>query len=328
MNKITIKILYCIIVIFTIFNFNQLIAQNVTLKLSMDSAYIIMGKQTTIHVDAVVPKNDTGKILEYDLSSILPLVEVVKQGERDTLDIGNDRNQIKQDIIIQSFDSGLYTLPPIKYKSTSESISSNEIVLKVIPVNVDSMTTIIGLKDDIFQYKSKWYDILPDFVTDYWYQLISLIILSVIAIYIILSLLKQRSIITPIVKKKIIPPYELAMQKIIKLKEDKVWERGNEKEYYTRLIDILREYLVSRFGIYAMEMTSSQIIYAIKNCEDSKNQLPYIEELLHITDFVKFAKFSPLPEENIKAMNIAIKFLEETKPIILPENDNTKLKQQ
>lgn len=326
MNKIRITILFNLIAIFTIFT-PCVVANAVTLEMSMDSAYILMGKQTTIHLDAVIPKNDTGKLLNYDLSSIDSVVEIVKLDEKDTIDIGNDRLQVKQDITIQSFDSGLYTLPPFLYKIGNETIYSNELVLKVIPVNVDSMTTILGFNDDVFQYESKWYDILPDFVTDYWYVIILLIILLAITLYIINQIIKKRPIISPIIKKKTIPPYELAMQKISKLKEDKVWERGNEKEYYTRLIDILREYLVLRFNISAMEMTSSQIIYAIKNCDETKEHVAYMEELLNITDFVKFAKFTPLPDENIKSMAIAVKFLEETKPIILSENENTKLKQ-
>ena len=299
------------------------IAQSATITTKLDSAYILMGKQTTLHLDVVTVKDVNGELIKYELDKIVPEVEIIKEGEFDTINIGNGRLQIKQDITIQSFDSGLYTLPPFKYKLNNDTIYSNELVLKVIPVNVDSMTSILGYQDDVFQYDSKWYDILPDFITDYWYWIIIVLILFVVVLYIIFRLIQRQPIISPIIKKKIIPPYELALQKISQLKEAKLWEKGHEKEYYTQLIDIIREYLVLRFNINAMEMTSSQILYALKSCENAQNSISYMDELLSLTDFVKFAKFSPLPDENIKAMNLAIKFLEETKPIV-PSEDNIK----
>ncbi len=50
-----------------------------------------------------------------------------------------------------------------------------------------------------------------------------------------------------------------------------------------------------------------------------------MEKILEIADFVKFAKVRPLPEDNMIAMESAVRFVEETKPVEQPDpEDQTK----
>ena len=51
-----------------------------------------------------------------------------------------------------------------------------------------------------------------------------------------------------------------------------------------------------------------------------------MKQILEITDFVKFAKVRPLPEDNIKAFNWASQFVEDTKPVD-EENSTTENKE-
>lgn len=66
-------------------------------------------------------------------------------------------------------------------------------------------------------------------------------------------------------------PFENAMNSLRCLKEQKLWEQGMEKEYYTDLADILRNYLNGRFGINAMEMTSRKSCGHLVVTTKSKN---------------------------------------------------------
>lgn len=105
-----------------------------------------------------------------------------------------------------------------------------------------------------------------------------------------------------------------------KLREEQLCEHGLQKEYYTRLTDILREYLDRRFGINAMEMTSTQIRHALNNSRDEIMSKQLVEQVLEISDFVKFAKAQPLGDDNVKAFEAARRFVEDTKPVeINPE---------
>ena len=99
-----------------------------------------------------------------------------------------------------------------------------------------------------------------------------------------------------------IPPYEKAIQATNMLKEEKLWQGGQDKQYYTRLTDILREYLDGRFSINAMEMTSTEILDALRRNNETRVVERHMKEILNVADFVKFAKMRPLADDNEASM--------------------------
>ena len=299
----------------------------ISLKASLDSAHIIMGKQTTLHIEIVDNNGVNGVLPILNSDTIIAEIEVISKSQADTIDLENNRRQINQDIIIQSFDSGLYTIPPIQYIVGKDTFKANPLALKVIPVSVDSLQTIHGQADVIYP-SSRWYDFLPDFITDYWGWILVVIIVILGAIFGLL-LYKKKLPITLTPAKKEIPPYELAIQLLERLRDEKLCERGQEKEFYTRLTDILRSYIDSRFGINAMEMTTTQIIESLNSNNETVDSKSYVEQVLEIADFVKFAKVRPLPDDNVKSYNWALQFVKETKPIeetvnTIDNSENTK----
>lgn len=287
-----------------------------SVKASLDSAYLLMGKQTTVHLEIIEDRNDAGQWL-IPVDTLVKEVEVIDMSKADTTDLGNNRLQINRSMIIQSFDSGLYTLPPIRYVSGGDTSFTDNLTLKVVPVAVDSLATIHGYAS-VEEGESRWYDFLPDWITDYWYiYLMALIIIAGgIAAYLLLTK-KGRSVILP--AKKPIPPYELALQQLNELRERHLCENGQEKEFYTRLTEILRDYLERRFGINAMEMTSTQIVSTLSDNEQTRQPNRYMKQVLEVADFVKFAKVRPLPDDNVKSFNSALQFVEDTRPAPQPE---------
>ena len=83
----------------------------VTVKTSLDSAYIIMGKQTTLKINVVQDRGTQGYFTNVG-DTLISEIEVIRALPADTSSLGSDREEITQDIIIQSFDSGLYTINP------------------------------------------------------------------------------------------------------------------------------------------------------------------------------------------------------------------------
>ena len=69
-----------------------------------------------------------------------------------------------------------------------------------------------------------------------------------------------------------LPPHQLAMQEIERIKNEKVWQKGEPKEYYTELTDALRTYIKDRFGFNALEMTSTEIIDKFAGNEKIRKQ--------------------------------------------------------
>ncbi len=297
-------------------------AAQTSLKVSLDSAYLLMGKTTPLHIELIKPADAEGSLL-IPADTLADKVEIARMLEADTSDIRNGRVEIRQDLTLQAFDSGTYILNPIRYVQGSETIASNKLVLKVIPVPVDSLTTIHDYAD-VADVDRKLVDYLPDFLADYGLWILAVIVLLVLAYFTFRRLTSGKSVAAE--KVVVIPPYELAMSALESLRSDKLCEQGREKEYYTRLTDILRQYLNGRFGINAMEMTSTQIRHTLQANEETRLSKRNMDRVLETADFVKFAKVRPLPDDNVMAFNSAMQFVEDTKPQPAPvadENDTS-----
>ena len=149
-------------------------AQNPTVKLSLDSAFLLMGRTTPLHLELVTPANPEGRLL-IPKDSMCDKVEILKMLEADTTQLGNDRIEIKQDIVLQSFDSGVYRLNPIMYVIGNDTFRSNRLVLKVFPADVDSLETIHDYAD-VADIDRSFIDYLPDFIVDYGLWILAVII--------------------------------------------------------------------------------------------------------------------------------------------------------
>ena len=79
--------------------------------------------------------------------------------------------------------------------------------------------------------------------------------------------------------------------------------------------DILRTYLAGRFDVGAMEMTTDEILEALRSVDIEQKQKMSLLSVLRDADLVKFAKAVPEAEENELAYDKAFYFVENTKPI-------------
>lgn len=289
----------------------------VVVKASLDSAYLLMGKQTRLHVSVVGNLPDSCNVNVVDTA--WRDVEIAGVTEPVINDLGNNRKELLQDIVVQSFDSGMYTLPPVYFIDGGETIASNRPVLKVLPVAVDSLVTVHDFTD-VVDVKRHFFDYFPDWVTDYGLWILLVLVVIGASVFVYFKWIKQGKL-PLVVAKKPVPPYQLAMQQLQTLHEEHLCEKGQEREFYTRLTDILRSYLDARFGINAMEMTSTQIRRCLRDNEHTKMSEKYMSRILEIADFVKFAKIRPLPEDNAGAYKSALQFVEETKPVVEPDTE-------
>ena len=115
------------------------------------------------------------------------------------------------------------------------------------------------------------------------------------------------------------PPYEQAIQELDTIKQQKLWQKGRSKEYYTEITDTLRRYVAERFGISAMEMTSGEILDLLRKEPEAKPVYDNLKQIMNLADFVKFAKMNPLPDEKDLSMSNAYAFVNQTKVEEQPE---------
>ncbi len=110
-----------------------------------------------------------------------------------------------------------------------------------------------------------------------------------------------------------IPPHVVANKALVELGHRKLWQKGKFKAYYTALTSILRTYISGRWDIGALEMTSDEIIMALRDVEMPSASRTDLIAILRTADMVKFAKAEPEAEENEENLSRAIYFVENTK---------------
>lgn len=297
----------------------KLYAQQTLIDVSIDSAAILIGEQTVLHL-TVTTDNGKNVLIPIPNDTLMTGVEVLHVYKADSTVIENNRLLIKQDILISSFDSSLYLLPPFKVIDKADTIYSNQIALKVSTIPVES-----DKPEEFNDIKEIW---KPPFVLADYYAIIYGILLACFLIcligYILQRIRNKQSIIPFKKSEPKLPPYEMAMKELDEIKHQKLWQQGRNKEYFTLLTDTLRKYIVDRFGINAMEMTSGEILEFIHSESEAKSVYESLKQILELSDFVKFAKLHPLPDENELSLMNAYLFVNQTKIVEVSKPDESK----
>lgn len=110
-----------------------------------------------------------------------------------------------------------------------------------------------------------------------------------------------------------LPPHVVAIRALEALHNQKLWQNNRHKSYYSGLTDILRTYIAGRWGVGAMEMTSDEILAAMRSVELPVKSEMDLTAVLRDADLVKFAKATPDAEQNEADYLKAFYFVEETK---------------
>lgn len=283
-------------------------AQQTLIDVSLDSAAILIGEQTTLRLTVTADRDRPVRIV-LPGDTIMQGVEVLAISKPDSSVIENDRLLIKQDILITSFDSLLYLLPPVQVIDGTDTISSNQVALKVstLPVDTDN-------PEQFYDIKAVW---KPLFVLADYYPLIFGVLLGLFLICVIGYLnqrLRNRKSLLPFKKEEPkLHPHLQAIRELDGIKQQKLWQQGRNKEFYTLVTETLRRYMFERFSVNAMEMTSGEILDFIKKQTEADSAYDNLKQILQLSDLVKFAKMHPLPDENDLSMMNAYLFVNQTR---------------
>ncbi|MDE6285386.1 MAG: BatD family protein [Muribaculaceae bacterium] len=289
----------------------------VTVRAELDSTVMIQGYRTALRVTVLGPE-DAHTVDWPRKDGQLAGIDVVDVS-CDTTGLGNGRLEQVYTIMLQPFDPDTITIPPLRVASGTDTAATRSLVLKVLPVELDSLTEIHPMEGPAV-YTARWFDWIPSWATDYWGWILLALGLAAAGVAAWMYFRKGGTAIVR--KRRELPPYELALRRLGALRERRLAESGHEKEYYTELTDILRQYLEGRFGINAMVMTSAEIMRTLRSNDDTRMSADNMRAVLEVADFVKFAKMRPLPDDNVKTYQAAVAFVEATKPAPEPEAED------
>ncbi len=292
-------------------------AQQTLIDVKVDTADILVGEQTTLHVTVTTDPNRR-IIIPLPSDTLMTGVEVISVSDADST-VADGRLVIRRDILVTSFDSSLYLLPPFIAIDGADTIASNQVALKVstVPVDVDNPEQFYDIKD---VWKPPF--VLADYYPWIFGVLTALFLICVIG-YLVQRYRRHRSEVPVKPAEPELPPYETAIRELDSIKDQKLWQQGLNKEYYTQVTDTLRRYISRRYGVNAMEKTSEEILAIIERETDERTVYDTLKQVLRLSDYVKFAKLHPLPDENDESMRNAYLFVNQTKRTEVPQPDGT-----
>lgn len=290
--------------------------QEIKLNTALEHDSIWLGDQINL---LIVVEQTAGTKIEFpQLPDSILKVEILNKSKIDTSKLEGTRIQLKQTYLITCFDSGAHFIPPFVFKVRKEgsidSLKSNSLTLFVKMPPVDLKKGPVDLKKP-FSAPVTLKEIAP------W--LLGIILIGAV-LFLIIYALSRRKKNKPLFQrppKPKIPAHIIALQELDKLKGEELWQHEKVKDYYTRLTDIVRVYIEERFTIAAMEQTTFEILTSFKAKESQVDPKAVIElkEILEVADLVKFAKFTPLPDENHKMLSNAYLFVNETTVEVVTE---------
>lgn len=272
------------------FSFGFLFAQN-PVKIMVDTTNIRIGEQITYKIIAnkSSEKNTSNTVVFPKLIlDSLQKVEVVEE-----LKIDTTKTAFIKKYILTSFDSGRYFIPHQKVLLNNKKYLLDSLFINVATVKVDTT------KQGLFPIKAvqKQPVIFDDYKNYLWIGLAILAILAFLVWYFIFRKKKEE------VAETVIPPYQLAVERLSVLDAKKLWQNNKTKQYYIELTAILRSYLESEYNIPALESTTDELMESIKDFNKNnelnltKDTIANLQKLLQEADLVKFAKFKPIQDD-------------------------------
>ncbi|MBK9402390.1 MAG: hypothetical protein IPN36_16570 [Bacteroidetes bacterium] len=221
-------------------------AQEVVARISVDTNKILIGKPVSVLLQLSQPKSVS---INWPLfTDSMGQMEILQVMPVDTLKIDDDGILLRsQTITITSFDSGAFLIPEIvfNYRLPSGdnllSSATDPLMIEVFTVPVDTSAEI----RDIRPVEEPPFDPLIFL----WILLIYHAALLLVAL-VIWWIRKKNKIEAPqeILPREKVPAHILALEALSALEEERIWQEGKHKTYYTRLTDILRVYIENRWG--------------------------------------------------------------------------------
>ena len=214
---------------------------------------------------------------------------------------------IRAAIAIQPFEEGTYELPPlfvqrIHRDGTVDTIQFRQQTIEVFTMPVDTATYVPHDLRGQMKYPITLSEVLP-WLLGFW--VVALLVAGLVS----WLLSRRRESDGPAFRE---PAHITALRKLDKYRGDKFWAPEKQKQFYSGVTDALREYIVARYGVGAMEMTTAEIFQDLKKTDIPADLYQEMKDLFERADFVKFAKFIASPEDNATVLPQAVRFVTAT----------------
>jgi len=275
----------------------SLVGQEVKITSAFDSTRIFIGDQIKYTITVDQPSN-IKLTLPVFKDTICKNIDIISGPRVDSIAGQNGRTKIIYKYLITSFDSGRYQIRPVFAETKNESglkrFYSDYSLLEVMRVKIAPSDTTSKIFDIIKPYSAPLTmgEVLP------WILALAFLCAIIWAVIRYLPKLKKsENLVVPDIPAE--PAHVIAFRELEKLKSEELWQKGEIKKYYTKLTEILRQYLENRYRVYSLELTSAETLEALVKTGFKKNDTYNdLKSVLTGADLVKFAKYNPVASEN------------------------------
>ena len=277
---------------------------------AIDSTTLFIGDQTDLHLRATCEVGEQVQLPALD-KELIPGIEIVEKTVVDTATLSDGRVQYNQYLTLTSFEDSLFYIAPLPFVSGDDTVWSESLMLNVVqPFEMDSADMAITDIKGIYKAPIWWWGILR-------WVLLALAIAGVgVGGYYLITYLQSRmrkGEEEMAAAEPLRPAEEVALEKLDAIREQKIWQTGQVKEYHTQLTDVVREYIDRRFEVSSVEQTSDETLRAMRPLLSSQKELyEQLRKMLTLADLVKFAKWTTTPDENEQSLRSAYAFVKET----------------
>ncbi len=292
-------------------------AQLISVMSRVSSDSIMIGDQVifNIQVEAAENVSFAMPLIRDTLSSTL---EVVYPISADT-SLVDGKQVVNHKYMITGFEQGMQLVSPQQvvytFGSTTDTALSMPLIIQVFEPAVDTTQQIKPIKPPI-NTPLTFREMLPWITVGIGGWMVTTLLMAMVWMF-----WQRRKDPEIFLLKPQEPAHVVAFRNLDKLKEAKLWEKGQIKQFYTRLTEITRHYIEGQYGIPAMERTTGEILDAFRRSNTGDSMLDeMLMELLELADLVKFAKKDPSPVDNQTNLNNAYLFVQKTYPYFYRED--------
>lgn len=251
-----------------------------SIKASVDKNKILIGQPLLLTIEASFPA--TLKTNFPDIDSIAHF-EFLKPAQVDSFSEANSKG-VKAIYTLTSFDSGHWVIPAFALNS---KVKSDTIPVDVIFSDFNPEQNYHDIKDII--------EVKPKEEKDWLWYAIAGTVAVLVLIYFLLR--KKKSPVK--VADPALNAYDDAMKQLSLLQK----EKPQGKEYYTRLVDIFRLYVLRKKNILSLQKTTDDLVRQLKSIIKEDEIYNRLQQSLQLGDFVKFAKYPPTAEDDNVSFN-------------------------
>lgn len=306
------RLIFVILFMLVLSSTQLLKAQQVKVNASIDSTHMLIGDQIKLNLEIEKP-SDMEILFPVIPDTLNSHIEVISRLPIDTFRIKDkDREKLTQSIIISSFDSGTQVIPSftfiVKHENMKDSVTTQALNLEVLTMKIDTTKGPVDIKRP---YEA------PMTLTEVTPYILGTILIAAIIFFIFYYTRWKKKNVPLFAKpeKPKDPAHVIALRELDRIKTQKLWQQEKIKQYYSEVADTIRNYIQNRFDIPAMEQTSAETIGVFKQNNEliDSNSLNEIQHILSLADLVKFAKYTPLPDDNNLTLMNAYFFVNQTK---------------